>query len=161
MNVDPLQSWITDFDCYPCFHNKDLLTFDIGYYKIVCSKISVEDIQRKGNSEKECADETLKAANISEEYRKGYATDRASVQPKWISVEDELPEEDGEYYTITELLYDTPAAPKGTVSIDVTEIWRDGQWWQDNEVWRVLYWAKPITLDIPEELANRPRFGCI
>lgn len=101
------------------------------------------------------------AACFSEEYRKGFIAGRASVQPKWISVEDELPEEDGDYYTITELLRDTPAAPKGAVSIDVTETWRDGQWWQDNEVWRVLYWAKPITLDIPEELADRPRLGCI
>ena len=68
------------------------------------------------------------AACFSEEYRKGFIAGRASVQPKWISVEDELPEEDGDYYTITELLRDTPAAPKGAVSIDVTETWRDGQW---------------------------------
>lgn len=43
---DPLSTWISDFYCYPCFHNKDLLTFDLGYYKIICSSISVEKIER-------------------------------------------------------------------------------------------------------------------
>lgn len=43
---DPVTNWIMDFYCYPCFHNKELLTFDVGYYKIVCSSISVEKIDR-------------------------------------------------------------------------------------------------------------------
>jgi len=54
-----------------------------------------------------------------------------------------------------------PAAPKGTISIDVSENWHDGQWLQDDESWKVLYWAKPIVLDVPEELVCRPRLGCI
>ena len=43
---DPATNWIMDFYCYPCFHNKELLTFDVGYYKIICSSISVEKIDR-------------------------------------------------------------------------------------------------------------------
>lgn len=42
---DPLTNWIQDFYCYPCLHNKELFTFDIGYYKIMCSSISVENIE--------------------------------------------------------------------------------------------------------------------
>ena len=43
---DPVTNWIMDFFCYPCFHNNELLTFDVGYYKIICSTISVEMIDR-------------------------------------------------------------------------------------------------------------------
>lgn len=40
-SVDPEATWILDFDCYPTFHNAQLLIFDIGFYKIQCRKISV------------------------------------------------------------------------------------------------------------------------
>ncbi len=43
---DPGTNWILDFYCYPCFHNKDLVKFDVGYYKIICSSISVEKVER-------------------------------------------------------------------------------------------------------------------
>ena len=41
---DPLTDWIIDFYCYPCFHNKELLKFDVGFYVITCSEILVEKI---------------------------------------------------------------------------------------------------------------------
>ena len=41
---DPLANWITDFYCYPSFRRK-LLTFDVGFYRIVCSQISVEAVE--------------------------------------------------------------------------------------------------------------------
>lgn len=43
---DPVTNWILNFYCYPCFHNKELLTFDLEYYKIICSSISVEKIEK-------------------------------------------------------------------------------------------------------------------
>ena len=45
---DPVTNWIMDFYCYPCFHNKELFTFDVGYYKIICSSISIENVERLG-----------------------------------------------------------------------------------------------------------------
>lgn len=46
VDVDPVTNWILDFYCYRCFHNKELFTFDVGYYKIICSSISVEKIEK-------------------------------------------------------------------------------------------------------------------
>ena len=43
---DPVTNWIMDFYCYPCFHSRELYTFDVGYYKIICSSISVEKIEK-------------------------------------------------------------------------------------------------------------------
>lgn len=43
---DPLTNWVEEFYCYPCFHNKDVLTFDIENYKIICSSISVEVVEQ-------------------------------------------------------------------------------------------------------------------
>ena len=43
--TDPLTDWVYDFYCYPCFHNEESLQFDIGFYKIACSSISVEKIE--------------------------------------------------------------------------------------------------------------------
>ena len=40
-SVDPEVTWISDFDCYPTFHNADLLIFDVGFYKIMCKKIKL------------------------------------------------------------------------------------------------------------------------
>ena len=50
---------------------------------------------------------------------------------------------------------------KGTISIDTTERWLDGEWWQDDENWKVLYWAEPIQLPVPQELMQRPRAGSL
>ena len=30
---------------YPCLHNENLLSFDVDFYKIVCSSISVESVE--------------------------------------------------------------------------------------------------------------------
>ncbi|MDO4491815.1 MAG: hypothetical protein Q4B85_12180 [Lachnospiraceae bacterium] len=46
VNGDPTTNWINDFYCYPAFHNKDVLQFDIGYYRILCEKINVTDVER-------------------------------------------------------------------------------------------------------------------
>lgn len=43
---DPVMDWIEDFYCYPCFQDKERYTFDVEYYKIICSSISVEKIER-------------------------------------------------------------------------------------------------------------------
>ena len=50
---DPLTNWIGDFHCYPGFRNKEIYTFDVEYYKILCSSISVEKIERIDISENE------------------------------------------------------------------------------------------------------------
>ena len=43
---DSVTNWIMDFYCYPCFQSKELFTFDVGYYKIICSSISVENVEK-------------------------------------------------------------------------------------------------------------------
>ena len=98
-------------------------------------------------------------AGFSEEYERGYAAGRISAQPQWISVEERLPEAEGDCFTLSELQCDTPAAPKGAIAIDEDECWKDGHWEQDDEFWKVLYWAKPMRFDVPEHLAERPRLG--
>ena len=47
LSGDPLSCWIDDFYCYPCFHNKNLYVFDAGFYRIICERISVENVVRK------------------------------------------------------------------------------------------------------------------
>ncbi len=41
IRTDPVCDWINDFHCYPTFYNKQKYVFDIGFYKIICSKIVV------------------------------------------------------------------------------------------------------------------------
>ena len=50
VDCDPVTSWIEEFYCYPSFHNKELLVFDAGYYKITCASISVEKIEREAGA---------------------------------------------------------------------------------------------------------------
>lgn len=98
---------------------------------------------------------------MTSDYSRGFTTGHMAGQPEWVSVDDRLPGHDGNYYTITEAQKDFPAYPKGTISIDTTERWLDGEWWQDDENWRVLYWAEPILLMVPQELMQRPRAGSL
>lgn len=44
--TDSMTDYIMDFYCYPCFHNQSLVAFDIGYYKIVCSSVCVQSVER-------------------------------------------------------------------------------------------------------------------
>ena len=44
---DPTTNWIDDFYCYPAFYSKDVIQFDIDYYKILCKKIKVISVERK------------------------------------------------------------------------------------------------------------------
>lgn len=48
---DPVTSWISEFFCYPCYHNKELLFFDVEYYRITCKRITVEKIKKADNNE--------------------------------------------------------------------------------------------------------------
>lgn len=41
---NPKTSYIFDFFCYPCFDVEGLITFDVEYYKITCTKVSVEKV---------------------------------------------------------------------------------------------------------------------
>ena len=98
---------------------------------------------------------------MSNEFFRGFSAGHLASQPEWISMEDRLPDRDGSYYTITELQKDLPNYARGTINIDSTEVWKNGKWWQDDEIWKVLYWAKPIKLDVPAELNCRPRLGSL
>ena len=51
IEADPLTDWIFECYCYPCYHNKQLFMFDTGYYKIMCSKISVMDVRHSEEQE--------------------------------------------------------------------------------------------------------------
>ncbi len=98
---------------------------------------------------------------MTSEYYRGYSDGQLSVQPVWINVEDQLPSRDGDYFTITEAQRDFPAYPKGTIGIDTSESWHEGRWFQDDDCWKVLYWAEPVTMLVPKELMNRPRVGSL
>ena len=43
---DPLINFIQDFSCYRCLYNSRLVEFDIGYYRFLCSSVSVESVDR-------------------------------------------------------------------------------------------------------------------
>ena len=98
---------------------------------------------------------------MSNEYNRGFTAGHLASQPEWISMKDRLPDRDGSYYTITELQKDLPNYTRGTINIDSSEVWEDGKWYQDDDIWKVLYWANPIKLDVPDELSNRPRLGSL
>ena len=91
----------------------------------------------------------------------GYTAGRMAGQPEWIRADDRLPDHEGSYFTITEAQKDFPAFPKGSISVDAFQRWTDGDWWQDDEDWKVLYWAEPIRLQVPPELMSRPRVGAL
>ncbi|MBQ7540925.1 MAG: hypothetical protein IJT44_01380 [Clostridia bacterium] len=80
------------------------------------------------------------------------------MRPEWISVEDALPTEDGDYYTITELQHDKGDLKKGTIDIDDRDEWEDGEWRSEDYWWKVVYWAPPIKMELPAELADRPQW---
>ena len=46
IDADPAVTWITEFCCYPCFHDKTMITFDTESYCIKCRKISLESIEK-------------------------------------------------------------------------------------------------------------------
>lgn len=96
---------------------------------------------------------------MTTDYCRGYAAGHLAAQPEWISMKDRLPEHDGHYFTITESLKGALRMPIGTIAIDTAEEWHRGKWRQNDKYWKVLYWAKPVALSVPDELMRRPRVG--
>ena len=92
---------------------------------------------------------------MSNDYFRGYAAGRQAMQPEWVSMEDHCPPRDGHYYVIAEALKGFPGHPIGTVAVDTTEHWRRGKWNQNDKFWKVLYWAVPPVMELPEELSRR------
>ena len=43
IRTDPICDWINEFYCYPTFYDKKKYIFDIGFYKIICSRIIVSN----------------------------------------------------------------------------------------------------------------------
>ena len=82
-------------------------------------------------------------------------------QPCWVSVEDFLPPEDGDYFTLSEAQSDFNAIKKGTISVNDSNEWKDGEWYTDDENWKVLYWAYPVRTVVPAKYADRPRIGVL
>ena len=94
---------------------------------------------------------------MSSEFYRGYAAGHQAAQPEWISVKDRLPDLAGNYYTIKEALRGAPGIPIGTIVVDTAEQWHRGKWRQNDKYWKVLYWANPVRMEIPEELVRRPQ----
>ena len=57
------------------------------------------------------------------EFERGFEQGKQSVQPRWISVEERLPERNGDYFAVSESLNDYPIGPKGSVCAG----WVDGK----------------------------------
>ena len=95
------------------------------------------------------------------DFERGFEQGKQSVQPHWISVEDRLPESNGDYFAVSESLHDMPIGPKGSVCAGWATF-MDGQWEEDMfDSWKVMYWAEPIQYNIPEEFYGRVRIGGI
>ncbi len=50
INSDPAITWITEFSCYPCFHDKTMITFDIEDYRLKCKAIYLKSIENIGDT---------------------------------------------------------------------------------------------------------------
>ncbi len=94
---------------------------------------------------------------MTNDFYRGYAAGHMAAQPEWISVKERLPDCDGNYYTIKEAVKGAPQIPIGTVTVDTAEQWHRKRWLQNDKYWKVLYWAKPVKVALPEELEKRPR----
>ncbi len=84
-----------------------------------------------------------------------------AAQPHWISVDDTMPSKEGDYYTIVEAQGEFPPEMHGTVSVNVSDYWDGDKWEFADENWKVLYWAKPVSFNIPDELSDRKRLGLL
>lgn len=80
---------------------------------------------------------------------------------KWINVKDALPSEDGLYWTISEVQWDSDGLKEGDIEVAVCDAWENGSWVDEDEQWKVIYWAHPFRLDVPAELADRTRIGVL
>nr|MBQ4173135.1 DUF551 domain-containing protein [Ruminococcus sp.] len=95
------------------------------------------------------------------EFERGFELGKQSVQPRWISVEERLPERNGDYFAVSESLNDYPIGPKGSVCAGWATF-TDGRWEDDMyDSWKVKYWAEPIQYVIPSEFSGRVRIGGI
>ena len=94
---------------------------------------------------------------MSNDYYRGFAAGHLAAQPEWISVKERLPDRSGNYFTIKEAVRGGAGIPIGTIAVDLNEQWHRRRWRQDDRYWKVLYWAKPVNPDLPEELGKRPR----
>jgi len=95
------------------------------------------------------------------EFERGFEQGKQSVQPRWISVEERLPERNGDYFAVSESLNDYPIGPKGSVCAGWATF-TDGRWEDDMyDSWKVKYWAEPIQYAIPSEFSGRVRIGGI
>jgi hypothetical protein len=45
-NLDPTIQWVTEFYCYHDFYIPERIHFDIGSHSIVCTKVSVESVEK-------------------------------------------------------------------------------------------------------------------
>ena len=94
---------------------------------------------------------------MSNEYYRGYAAGHLAAQPEWISVTERLPDRSGNYFTIKEAVKGGAGIPIGAIAVDLNEQWHRRKWRQNDRYWKVLYWAKPVSPDLPAELGRRPR----
>ena len=71
------------------------------------------------------------------EFERGFEQGKQSVQPRWISVEERLPERNGDYFAVSESLNDYPIGPKGSVCAGWATF-TDGRWEDDMyDSWKV------------------------
>ena len=72
------------------------------------------------------------------EYERGFEQGKQSVQPHWISVEERLPERNGDYFAVSESLNDYPIGPKGSVCAGWATF-TDGRWEDDMyDSWKMI-----------------------
>ena len=103
-------------------------------------------------SEEELRDDntdlTLRSSRKTEEYERGYTAGRKSLEPQWVSTEDHQPGKDGIYFAVIE-------SEDGSYSIGLYEMFAGGSWLREKDNRKTLYWAEPISYDLPEELLRK------
>ena len=125
--------------------------YELGTRKPKSGTIYAVLAEALGISEADLLDDdtglTLHSTRKTEEYERGFTAGRKSLQPQWISTEDQQPGKDGIYFAVIE-------SEDGSFSIELYEMFAGGSWLVDRKR-KVRYWAEQSSYDLPEELLRK------
>ena len=83
-----------------------------------------------------------------------------SAQPVWIDCKDRKPEAEGDYYVIAEASEEAVLTYEAGTIFTESTYFQDNSWLlEDDNEFKVLFWAKPIAHRIPFSLHYRKREG--
>ena len=96
---------------------------------------------------------------MTEEYRRGHAAGYANgirdTQPNWIRADEKNPDTDGLYWVIGEYLHDRQGWKRGDCFIETNALRANGEWIDNLEMRKILYWAEEPIITPPRELMGQ------